>query len=38
MTVYSPKAQNTGVVVVVFPGGGFERLAIRHRARMSVIG
>ncbi|MFZ0638449.1 MAG: alpha/beta hydrolase [Candidatus Acidiferrales bacterium] len=28
MTVYSPKGKNTGVTVVVFPGGGFEELAI----------
>lgn len=28
MTVYSPKEENTGVAVVVFPGGGFEGLAI----------
>jgi acetyl esterase/lipase len=28
MTVYSPKRENTGVAVVVFPGGGFEELAI----------
>src|SRR5579872_2019754 len=28
MTVYSPKGKNTGVAVVVFPGGGFEELAI----------
>lgn len=28
MTVYSPKGKNTGVAVVVFPGGGFEILAI----------
>src|ERR1700730_11998318 len=28
MTVYSPKGKNTGVEVVVFPGGGFELLAI----------
>jgi len=28
MTVYSPKGTNTGVAVVVFPGGGFEELAI----------
>jgi acetyl esterase/lipase len=28
MTVYSPKERNTGVTVVVFPGGGFEGLAI----------
>jgi acetyl esterase/lipase len=29
MTVYSPNAENTGVAVVVFPGGGFEGLAIK---------
>jgi acetyl esterase/lipase len=28
MTVYAPKGENTGVAVVVFPGGGFEGLAI----------
>jgi acetyl esterase/lipase len=28
MTVYSPRGSNTGVAVVVFPGGGFEGLAI----------
>ena len=28
MTVYSPKGKNTGAAVVVFPGGGFEVLAI----------
>lgn len=28
MTVYSPEAKNTGVAVVVFPGGGFQELAI----------
>ena len=28
MTVYSPEGKNTGVAVVVFPGGGFEHLAI----------
>jgi acetyl esterase/lipase len=28
MTVYAPKAKNTGVAVIVFPGGGFEGLAI----------
>jgi len=28
MTVYSPKGQNTGVAVVVFPGGGYQILAI----------
>ena len=28
MTVYFPKGKNTGAAVVVFPGGGFEVLAI----------
>lgn len=28
MTVYQPKVKNTGVAVVVFPGGGFQILAI----------
>jgi acetyl esterase/lipase len=28
MTVYSPKEKNTGVAVVVFPGGGFQILAM----------
>jgi len=28
MTVYSPKATNTGAAVVVFPGGGYNCLAI----------
>lgn len=28
MTVYSPKGKNTGAAVVVFPGGGFQILAI----------
>ncbi len=28
MTVYSPKGTNTGVAVVVFPGGGYKILAI----------
>src|SRR5438132_7719235 len=28
MTVYSPKGKNTGVAVVVFPGGGYTILAI----------
>ncbi|RCS29583.1 alpha/beta hydrolase [Rhodanobacter denitrificans] len=28
MTVYAPKGKNTGAAVVVFPGGGFEVLAI----------
>ncbi|SPE60357.1 Xylanase [Verrucomicrobia bacterium] len=28
MTVYSPRGRNTGVAVVVFPGGGYHELAI----------
>ena len=28
MTVYSPKGKNTGAAIVVFPGGGYEDLAI----------
>src|SRR5580692_6709156 len=28
MTVYSPTGKNTGLAVVVFPGGGFQELAI----------
>src|SRR3990167_2138314 len=28
MTIYSPKANNTGAAVVVFPGGGFHGLAM----------
>jgi acetyl esterase/lipase len=28
MTVYSPRAHNTGVAIVVFPGGGYQGLAI----------
>ncbi len=28
MTVYSPTRENTGAAVVVFPGGGYEELAI----------
>ena len=28
MTVYSPKGTNTGVAVVVFPGGGYNALAL----------
>jgi acetyl esterase/lipase len=28
MTVYSPKRKNTGVAMVVFPGGGYNQLAI----------
>ena len=28
MTVYSPSGKNTGIAVVVFPGGGYQELAI----------
>lgn len=28
MTLYSPKAKNTGAAVVVFPGGGYQNLAM----------
>ena len=28
MTIYSPKGKNTGAAVVIFPGGGYEILAI----------
>jgi hypothetical protein len=28
MTVYSPTGKNTGTAVVVFPGGGYQILAI----------
>jgi acetyl esterase/lipase len=28
MTVYSPNGKNTGVAIVVFPGGGYKELAI----------
>ncbi len=28
ITIYSPKVKNTGIAVVVFPGGGFHGLAI----------
>ncbi|MFC3652951.1 alpha/beta hydrolase [Dyella humi] len=28
MTVYAPKGENTGAAVIVFPGGGFQILAI----------
>ena len=28
MTVYSPKGKNAGAAVVVFPGGGYQMLAI----------
>jgi acetyl esterase/lipase len=29
MTVYAPQRGNTGIAIVVFPGGGFEGLAIK---------
>ena len=28
MTIYSPTGKNTGAAVVVFPGGGYQMLAI----------
>lgn len=28
MTIFSPKGKNTGVAVLVFPGGGYQKLAI----------
>ena len=28
MTVYSPTGKNTGAAVIVFPGGGYQILAI----------
>lgn len=28
MTIYSPKGKNTGVAVIIFPGGGYQTLAI----------
>jgi hypothetical protein len=28
MTLYAPKGNNTGVAIVVFPGGGYGTLAI----------
>lgn len=28
ITIYSPKVKNTGVAVIVFPGGGYNKLAI----------
>lgn len=30
MTVYLPKSKNTGAAVIVFPGGGYQILAIDH--------
>jgi acetyl esterase/lipase len=35
MTVYAPKGKNTGVAVVVFPGGGYNVLAIDLEAPRS---
>jgi len=29
LTLYSPKGKNTGVAILVFPGGGFEGLALK---------
>lgn len=28
ITIYSPEGKNTGVAIVVFPGGGYEKLAV----------
>jgi acetyl esterase/lipase len=28
MTIYSPKGKNTGAAMIVFPGGGYQVLAI----------
>jgi hypothetical protein len=28
MTVYTPKTTNTGIAIIVFPGGGYKKLAI----------
>lgn len=33
MTVYSPKGTNTGVAMVVFPGGGYQCLAINFEGQ-----
>lgn len=33
MTVYSPKGTNTGVAAVVFPGGGYQLLAINFEGQ-----
>ena len=39
MTVYSPTGRNTGVAVVVFPGGGYQILAMDlERNRGLAIG
>jgi acetyl esterase/lipase len=28
ITIYSPKGKNTGTAIIVFPGGGYNKLAI----------
>ncbi len=28
ITIYSPKEKNTGTAIIVFPGGGYNKLAI----------
>ena len=38
MTVYSPTGHNTGAAVVVFPGGGYNILAIDLKAPRSATG
>ncbi len=38
MTVYSPTGKNTGIAVVVFPGGGYQILAIDLEGARSVTG
>jgi hypothetical protein len=38
MTVYSPNGRNTGAAVVVFPGGGYNILAIDLEAVKSATG
>ena len=38
MTVYSPTGKNTGAAVVVFPGGGYEILAIDLEGTESATG
>ena len=38
MTVYSPAGTNTGVAVVVFPGGGYMNWPLISKARRSATG
>src|ERR1700721_2829461 len=38
MTIYEPKGKNTGVAMVVFPGGGFRFWPSILRARKFAIG